>query len=794
MRSKKFHYIKIKDEQTPRKSTNKKKVMKNVGNVLTIVGTTISSMLLILVIMVCIVVTVVTVYILDFADNGFDADLKEAEMQFTSFIYAYDKDGQEVEVRRITAGDNRIWVDYENISPNVINAIVATEDKRFWEHKGVDWKRTVFALGADVLNLPGKGQGGSTITQQLIKNITQDDEQSWERKLREIFRALSLEEKYTKIDILESYLNRIPYSNSVNGVGAAAQYYFGKDVSELDIAEGAILAGIIKNPTKRSPYYDLDACKERQNTALYNLYEQGYITLKEYEEARVEQVKFARVVFGDAFGYVDPRSLETDPDGNKNDNAAEEDDESYEAYKWNEYEVTQNWYVDAAIRQICEDYAELRGITYTSAKNEIYGGGYKMYINMDIELQNALEEKYRNPKIAVTKYDANSKAEDLIQSACVIMDYTGTVQALAGGLGDKPGNDCFNRATMAQRAPGSTMKPISVYSTAVQQNLITYSTLIPDKKIPTPAEDNPKKIYYWPKNFGNAGNTGKLMPVWEGVRLSRNTIAIRVMQMLTPQVCYNQLTQNLGFTTLEKTDIAYSPLTFGALTKGVTLMELAASYQIFGNRGVYYEPKLYSRVIDSKENVVLSQDYYGTQAIDSDTAWVTNRMLRTVITDPTGSGRYTNYGKVEVVGKTGTSNDEKNLLFMGCTSKHVTAVWIGYDDGRKLPSRAVVPYRYCSQIWHDVMQGVEDTTVESKFAADPSVIERKYCTKTGLIACDDCESTNVGYYRRDNVPEICSGDCDAIADSIIVRWNELDTESAEKVVNGTWSQELPVRY
>ncbi|MCH5203360.1 MAG: transglycosylase domain-containing protein [Oscillospiraceae bacterium] len=788
--NKKFHYIRIKEEQSPKKASKKRqKILKNVGNALTIVGTTISSMLLILVIMVCIVVTVVTVYILDFADNGFDADLKEAEMDFVSFIYAYDSDGQEVEVRRITSGENRIWVDYEEISPNIVYAVVATEDKRFWEHKGVDWGRTVYALSADVLNLSGKGQGGSTITQQLIKNITDDDGISWERKLREIFRALSLEEKYTKIDILESYLNRIPYSNNVYGVAAAAQYYFGKDVSEIDIAEAAILAGIIKSPHTRSPYSDLAACKERQETALYNLYEQGYITLKEYEEARIEQVQFAKVVFGDAFGYVDPRSLETSPDDIEDEDP--EDDENYnEAYKWNEYQVTQNWYVDAAIRQICEDYAELKGITFTSARNEIYGGGYKMYINMDIEMQNALEEKFRNPKIAVASYDPNAKSEDLLQAACVIMDYTGTVLALAGGLGDKPGNDCFNRATMAIRAPGSTIKPIAVYSTAVQKNLITYSTYIPDKKIPRPDDDNPKKIYYWPDNYGYAGNTGALMPVWEAVRLSRNTVAVRVTQMLTPQACYNQLTQNLGFTTLEKSDIALSPMSFGALTGGVTLMELAASYQIFGNRGVYYEPMLYSRVVDGRGNVILSQDYYGVQAIDSDTSWVTNRMLRTVVTDPTGSGRFTNFGKVEVVGKTGTSNDEKNKVFMGLTPTHVTATWVGYDDGRKIK----INHRYCSEIWHDVMVDVEDTTVESKFSADSTVIQRQYCTTTGLLASEDCEKTNVGYYRRSNLPGYCTGDCEYIAEGIINRWQELDEEAAKKVLDGTWSQETPIRY
>ena len=309
-KKKKIRYIKIREEQakTPRKK-KKSRTMKNLGHALTIIGTTFSSMLLIIVIMLCIVVTVLTVYVLDFADTSYDANLRDVEMKYTSFIYAYDADGNEVEIRRLAQEENRIWVNYEDMSPNIINAVVSTEDKRFYEHDGVDWRRTVYALGADVLNLSAAGQGGSTITQQLIKNITGDNETTWERKLREIFRALSLEEKYTKIDIIESYLNRIWFGNTIYGIGAASAYYFDKEASELTVAEAAIMAGMIRNPGKFSPYVDLVLCKERQEYALENLYEQGYINTHEYEAALKEKVQFARPVYGDAFGYVDARTL-----------------------------------------------------------------------------------------------------------------------------------------------------------------------------------------------------------------------------------------------------------------------------------------------------------------------------------------------------------------------------------------------------------------------------------------------------------------------------------------------------
>ena len=232
MDKKKIKYIRIKDDPPKAQKKKKSRALKNFGSAMTIVGTTLTSMLLIIVIMLCIVVTVVAVYVLDFANTSYDANLRDAEMRYTSIVYAYDSDGMLTEVKRLAANENRIWVNYEDISPNLVKAVVAVEDKRFYEHEGVDWQRTVYALGADVLNLSGAGQGGSTITQQLIKNITGDDEQTWERKLREIFRALSLEEKYTKIDILESYLNRIWFGGMVYGVGAASQYYFGKEDAE----------------------------------------------------------------------------------------------------------------------------------------------------------------------------------------------------------------------------------------------------------------------------------------------------------------------------------------------------------------------------------------------------------------------------------------------------------------------------------------------------------------------------------------------------------------------------------
>ena len=788
MDKKKIKYIKIKEDEPKKPASRKKKskAMKNLGHALTIVGTTFSSMLLIIVIMLCIVVTVLAVYVLDFADTSYDANLRDAEMKYSSFIFAYDHDGNEVEIKRLSAEENRVWVNYEDISQAMINAVVAVEDKRFYEHDGVDWQRTASSLIKDVFNLDGAGQGGSTITQQLIKNITGDDEQKWERKLREIFRALSLEEKYTKTDIIESYLNRIWFGGMVYGVGAASQYYFNKDASELNVGEAAILAGMIRNPYKNSPYTDLYRCKYRQEYALKCMYEQGYINTKEYEDFKYNRVRidFAKPVYGEDFGYIDERTLKTDDD---DDISIVEDDyydDNYEAYKWNGgYTVSQNWYVDAAIVQVINDYAEEKGITYTSARNEIYNGGYKIYLNMDIDIQNQLEEKYRDPYTVLSKYDPTAPAEDLIQSAFVLMDYTGTVVGLIGGLGEKPGDNCFNRATQATRAPGSTMKPISTYSTAIQRNEVTFSTMVVDLPINI-INDAGNGIRKWPVNYatlttGQEG-TGALIPVWEGVRQSLNTIAVRVCTLITPQVAYNQITQNLGFTTLTNSDIAYSPITLGALTNGAHLIELAAAYQIFGNGGVYYEPMLYSRVEDSKGNIILEQDFFGTQAIDSDTAWITNRMIRTVVSGPTGTGRLAAMDNVEVCGKTGTSNASTDLLFVGITPDYVGAMWLGYDDNREIGGSD--GWKAVASIWKTVMTGIQDESEIKKFTPDSSVVERSYCTETGLLATSRCTSTATGYYKRDNLPDFCSGNHEEEIAKIYDFWNSRDEADIEELV------------
>ncbi len=802
MDDKKIKYVKIKDDDYMPKSRSKMSkdeqsadnyyhlhkmtVWDRIHGVLSFFGTTLLSILLIVIITFCIVAAALTVYIMQFAESSFDVDLTNVELSYSSFIYATDSSNEEVLIKQISGETSRVWVDIEDIPQHTIDAFTATEDERFFEHNGVDWKRTIGVAAKAMLD--GGTQGGSTITQQLVRDITKDKETTIGRKLREIFRALSLENKYTKYDILESYLNRVGFGGPSYGIGSAAKYYFDKDVKDLTIAESAILAGVLRSPTNYNPYVNLRNAKIRQEYALGHMYEAGYISTDEYEEAISEKVKFRKPVKGTYFGYEDMRYNDyygIITEESKNDTDLYYQDVPWEkilgegaslAYKWNgDYEVSQNWYVDAAIDQIVTDLAQKLGISYNEAWDEFRSGGYTAYINENIDMQKRLGEIFTDPYLCLKDYDATLPADSkqLIQGAFVIMDYRGNVLACAGGIGEKPGDNCFNRATQAVSAIGSTIKPLDNYSVAVDNNLITYSTMLQDLSGKIHAEyagagshaaesgyDDRDKTVRWPHNYQELGfGSGEYVPAWYAVQKSMNTIAARVMQKVGLINAYNHLENDLGFSHLDSVnDLAYAPLATGALTNGATLTELTAAYQVMGNGGMYYKPYYYSRVYDNKGSVILEQDTNGRRALSQDSAWITNRMMLKVIQDDFGTGKNAKLGQCEVVGKTGTANDMSNLLFAGLTPDYVACYRIAYDDNHEIGKND--GWRTMALVWHDVMVNFVDTTVEKSFTPDSSTIEIPYCVETGLRATSQCPSTAIGYYRKENIPKSCDSEHD----------------------------------
>lgn len=768
-----------------KKKKNQNKALKTIKHVFGVIGTTLLSLFMIVIITCCIVAVSLTVYIMQFADSAFDVDLKNVDLSYTSFIYAKNSAGEMVELKRLSGDENRIWVDMEQIPKHLQDAFVAVEDKRFYEHEGVDWKRTVRVTISTLFN--GYGEGGSTITQQLVKNITGDDRITPERKIREIFRALTLETEYTKIDILEAYLNRVPLGGTVYGVGSAAYFYFGKTVDQLTIAESAILAGMTRSPSVLNPYADLERSKERQLYALKCMYDQGLITTDEYEAAKVEQVKFRLIVEGDAYGYVDPRYDEYYGNNTSSDDEDGYDDEdTYEAYKWDEYEISQNWYVDAAIEQVIEDISRAKGMTYAEAKQDLYKGGYKIYLNMDMDIQDKLEEFFRDPNNFFYSYDTTAIEENLVQGAFVLTDYRGNVIALAGGIGDKPGDGCFNRATQALLPIGSTMKPISVYGQAVDKDIITYSTMIYDKCITLPEGTS------WPSNFEGDYGSGNYIPAWYAVQQSKNTTAVRMAEVLGIETCFNFLTDKLNVTTLDYTsDKAYSPIALGQLTQGMTLLELAGAYQIFGSGGLYYEPKLYNLITDYNDNVIIEQEPLGDRVMDSDSAYITNRLLKAVTDTTNGSGRYARIDGIEVVGKTGTSNDERILAFAGLTPDYCGVIRIGYDDNKKISN---TNYIYLAQVWHNFMVNIVNEESTKTFAKDANVVEKKYCTETGLLATSKCPKTAIGYYKADKLPATCDSThkegeyAKKHGGETLFKYDDTDTQSGSTTSGSTSSR------
>ncbi|MCM1333527.1 MAG: transglycosylase domain-containing protein [Bacteroides sp.] len=789
---KKIRRVRIKDEdyneptQKRAKSADKGSLLhkptplQRIGAVLSAAGTAILCMILILIITLCIVVTALAVYVMQFAESSFDVDLRDVELSYSSFLYATNADGEDVLVKQVSSDkEDRVWTDIEDIPQHVLDAFISVEDERFFEHDGVDWKRTLSVTVKAVFD--SGTEGGSTITQQLVRDITQDKETTIGRKLREIFRALSLENKYTKYDILESYLNRISFGGTSCGIGSAAYQYFGKDVKDLTIAEAAILAGLVRSPSNYNPYANLRQSRIRQTYALDQMYKNGYISTREYEEAYEEQVRFRRPVKGDYYGYVDERYNEY---YGIYEDESEEDlyyenvswdeilgEASSSAYQWNgDYTVSQNWYVDAALNQIINDFADLFDISYSAAREKFSSGGYTAYLNMDMEMQDKLEAKARDPYTFLTAYDATLPADskNLLQGAFVIMDYRGNVLAVAGGFGEKPGDNCFNRATQAVSAIGSTIKPIGNYSLAIDMDLITYSTMQKDSSGRIPAAyagegshdasagyDEETDTVRWPHNYEQAGfGTGNYYPTWYAIQQSMNTIAARTMQKVGLTNSFNQLVHQLGFSHLDSVnDVAYSPLATGGLTDGATLVELTAAYQIMGNGGMYYKPYFYSKVVDSNGKTVLEQDTTGKRAIAEDSAWITNRMMLKVIQDEYGTGKNAKLGSVEVVGKTGTANDWSNLLFAGLTPRYVACYRLAYDDNHEI--KKTDGYRTLAMAWHDIMVEMVDTETEQSFTPDSSTLTLSYCNETGLLATSQCPQTTIGYYRASNIPASC---------------------------------------
>lgn len=691
---------------------------------------------------VLVVVTTVLVSAIVYVKGDLVVNLDEykANQNQTSFVYAYDKSGATVELARLHGEEDRVWVDLDDMSPYLKEAFIALEDTRFMKHHGVDWIRT-FGVIIKPKNI---GQGGSTITQQLIKNITNNKEVTIVRKYREILMALNLEENYNKDVILEAYLNTLYLGSGCYGVKTASEKYFGKDVSELDAAECACLAVITKAPTKYNPLLNPEENLKRRNHCLKLMYDEGKGCLneEEYNAATTENL-----IFTNSPDYVPSDKIKDTKTANE------------------EEKVINSFYVDYVIQAVRDDLMEKYGYSKQQATNQIYYGGLKIYTAVDLDVQATLEDVYVNRKSfpdMVSKKDGSK-----VQSAMTIMDYQGRIVAMVGQAGAKTQNRGLNRAANSYRQPGSTIKPLATYAPAIDMNIYNYSSMIKDYAIAVNGS-------LWPHNVDKSLGSGNNVTVKYAIQKSLNTVPARIINYdVGIDNSFNFLRDNFHLSRLdEKEDRTLSPLATGALTNGTTTVEMAAAYATFGNGGLYYKPYAYYKVTNSSgSEIVLSNENPASQrAISEETSDIMCELLQTV--DTSYYGTASNVRKFQIMAKTGTTSSDKDRWFCAGTPYYVAAVWVGFDSPETLNASVNPGGKIFFRVFDDIHKGLD----AKRFPKSSGTVEKSFCSRTGKLASSNCGSTQKGWYKITSLPAVCTSCTGSSSSSSVI-------EAASSAVN-----------
>ena len=643
-------------------------------------------------------------------------DASDYTMNLSSIIYYEDKEnGTWKEFQTVHGLENRIWVDFQDMPDALWQAAVAIEDERFFQHDGVDWKRT----GAAVVNMfigMKDTFGGSTITQQMLKNMTGDNDGTVNRKVREIFRAMEFEKNYSKEQILELYLNMIYLGKGCYGVQTAAEYYFGKDVSELTVAECASLIAITNNPSLYGPMFETtytqedgtkvtprELNKKRQLNILKKMSEVGkdgkvedgfdpFISEAVYNAAKAEVLQFTD-------GSTDAEAIVAKAVGGVKIN---------------------NWFVDQVIWDVSEDMAEKYDITPAEARIRINNSGYRIYTTMDLEIQELAESVYEDR----ANLDVTSRSGQLLQSGITILDpYTGDIVAIVGKVGEKTENLGWNYAT-GQRQVGSSIKPLTVYAPALDAGVVTPGTTFDDYPVRLEGE-NP-----WPKNSPDKyrGWTN----VTTGIQHSINTIAVQTLEKMSTPAAFAFATENLNLG-LVPADMDVSPLGMGGLTYGLSTVEMAAAYGAFANNGVYHTPRTYVRVEDAEGNIIMENEGESHVAMKETTAYLMNKLLKNAVN--AGTGTSARFSGMTIAGKTGTTSNNYDRYFVGYTPYYVAAVWTGYDQPEKISYTG----NPAITMWKLVMEQIHAELEDKDFVKPASGLEKvTICADSGLLCTDAC--------------------------------------------------------
>ena len=620
-----------------------------------------------------------------------------------------------VEYDILYGDENMIWADGSEIPDLLKKAFVAIEDQRFYTHRGVDWRRT----GKATLNYIFRFEpqfGGSTITQQLIKNVHGEKDISAMRKLKEIIRARRLEKEYSKEEILTYYLNIVPLGHQCTGVKSAARYYFGKNLSELSPVECASLAAITNAPAYYEPQEHSENNEKRRNLVLQAMRQNGYLDADTYENARNAVL---------ALNVTDP------------------------VYS----KRSRGWYTETVAADVTADLMRELGLTKSAATALVYRGGLEIYSLVNPTVQSEMEKYFANS----ANFTVDGKT---IQGGMVVCDpRTGDLLGVVGGVGEKQGSLLFNRATDGYYQPGSVLKPVALYGPALERNLITYSTVF---------EDLPEETGtgVWPHN--SPGVYQGRITVAEALAKSKNTVAVRLYGLMGKWEVFRYLRDTVGFTGLVrdengKTDLGASPLALGQLTRGVTVREITGAYTAFACGGVQADTRTYAAVFDSRGDLLLRKDVQKKRIMGEETAYILTEMLEGVVNHGTAH-RITLDELVATAGKTGTSGMDKDKWFVGYTPSYVAGIRIGYDTPESLPAGANVHLTAWDSILHGLYQRAEGTgDGETAFIAPEGIRQCEYCLDSGMVPTDACRSelrgnrVATGFYKEDHIP---TGECD----------------------------------
>lgn len=788
--------------QGPKKKKKKRRSV--VGSIFRFIGC-----LLCVCVMLCSVGGVLlSMYIVQVtADDGEILDLDNQKNKQTTIIY--DKYGNEYAT--LTQGENRIWRELSAMPEDLQNAVIAIEDKDFYNEPGINLKRTIGAALNELTDhaIYGERQGASTLEQQLIKNLTGDDDVDKMRKVREIFRALGLANRYSKETILEAYLNTISLTGIVCGMEAGAQEYFGKHVEDLTLSECAVLASISNNPTKYNPFTNPENLIDRRNHVLYQMWTQGYITEDEYNSACAETITLAET-------------------SSTTENVTRSSQNSY--------------FTDALYYELLNDLQEKLNMTADEAKSMIFNGGLRVYSTVDPEVQTAIENAMYDAEgvipaleheeaVCLRDYPADSSSWDDVQfdentglpltkdglavygvddipvytddeqttlkmgtstddnypnddtvylcvyekvrtqAAIATLDYDGNILGIGGGVGEKKYDLGTNRATIPHQT-GSTMKPIGAYCLALDYKLINYSSQILDSPFYSAEDKRVLKDEYsymdpyseaaqsrsdvwraWPTNYGGAGGNGDPMLVYDALRQSYNTVAVWVGNMVGVDFLYNFVHDTLECTYIDaETDMDLGPLVLGSQSHGMTVVQLAGAYSIFYD-GTFTTPHYYTEITDYLGNEVLDNTKYinTIQAIDPTTAYIMNRMMTNVLKSGGTASGMAPEGDIEAAAKTGTTSDYKDYTFAGMTPYYVTALWWGCDKPTSLyelgsAGRNGKPIQ---QVWKNLMEELQADKEAAEFPMPDGVVTKQFDTSTGAIVSGGGAT---GYYTEDNLP------------------------------------------